>query len=437
MGNATPCCGDRDGRQSKLNAWERSVRTTGGANGGAQAAFAKFQASSVSRGRGTPPVPVMRAGASEPPSRILAVVALALAVPVAVAGPDQLGLAKAAPWLLEVPYPATLVISLLALWWLVLCQLWAKLRLYALGMAIMLFGRDKRWRKTEDPALFGELFATGERRTKRVILIRHGESLWNEVFNRGILRLPFSLAKALIREAFLIPSDDSLFFDSPLNAEGMSQARSLARFLEASSPGRRGDPSEMLEADVAALRGDAGAPAAVLTCSNLRRAMQTALLALPRLAGVTSKVRILSSLQEMTTNVDGVAIAPAGTVDPLEMMVGAGLACDKPFCAEEYFDASENAGQKGIRAKGIDRMEAFCAWALARPEPVVVVVGHSLYFRFLFKTYLPHSSRHQLKKQKMPNGGAVGLTLESTTNGRGRQVFRIAENTITTIYGPK
>ena len=61
--------------------------------------------------------------------------------------------------------------------------------------------------------------------TKRVIFIRHGESDWNEIFNRGFGPLfPVRVITGLVRELFKLPSYDSLFVDSPLSSLGARQA---------------------------------------------------------------------------------------------------------------------------------------------------------------------------------------------------------------------
>ena len=50
----------------------------------------------------------------------------------------------------------------------------------------------------------------------RIIFIRHGESMWNLVFNRGFgPSFLVRLVKAVLYELYLIPFDDSCFLDSP------------------------------------------------------------------------------------------------------------------------------------------------------------------------------------------------------------------------------
>lgn len=82
---------------------------------------------------------------------------------------------------------------------------------------------------------------------------------------------------------------DSLFYDSPLNAEGMRQGWDLLAFLASQAPGCREPgtchkPVEQLQVEdvVSIIMGDAGE--SIVASSILRRAVSTALLALsPRL----------------------------------------------------------------------------------------------------------------------------------------------------------
>ena len=62
---------------------------------------------------------------------------------------------------------------------------------------------------------------------KTLVFIRHGESVWNEMFNKGFIphSFLFRLFRGILREFFLLTTRDSVFYDSPLSAEGESQAR--------------------------------------------------------------------------------------------------------------------------------------------------------------------------------------------------------------------
>jgi len=71
-----------------------------------------------------------------------------------------------------------------------------------------------------------------------LIFVRHCESTWNEVFNKGpilerLLLMPFRIIKALINEAIETPSGGSIFLDSPLSADGLTQvSEALSSFLK-------------------------------------------------------------------------------------------------------------------------------------------------------------------------------------------------------------
>ena len=100
----------------------------------------------------------------------------------------------------------------------------------------------------------------------------------------------------------LIFTSDSFFVDSPLNVDGIEQALQLRKYLwsEKASQGN----NEQLQLLHSVLRGDSEEKSIVVS-STLRRAIATTLLALwPRVNKLREKVRILSTLQEISRNVD-------------------------------------------------------------------------------------------------------------------------------------
>ncbi|KAJ1631980.1 hypothetical protein T492DRAFT_869015 [Pavlovales sp. CCMP2436] len=108
-----------------------------------------------------------------------------------------------------------------------------KLGLLIIGVLHMFFSRDKAYKLSKQPdADLLEQLMTEPMASKRVILIRHGESLWNAVFNKSpMLLMPLRLARALAYEFLVLFELDSVLFDSPLSALGRSQARELAEYL--------------------------------------------------------------------------------------------------------------------------------------------------------------------------------------------------------------
>ena len=91
-----------------------------------------------------------------------------------------------------------------------------KVRLFIRGILYFFFCWDKSFKKPADPgSIFGPLLAQGTPIEKKTIFfVRHGESTWNETFNKGTHRsavvflLGFvpGLIKALLYELYLLLS---------------------------------------------------------------------------------------------------------------------------------------------------------------------------------------------------------------------------------------
>ena len=77
--------------------------------------------------------------------------------------------------------------------------------------------------------------------TKRIIFVRHGESTWNEVFNRGFnLGFPFRLFEGLLSELLPPPHQVQLLRGrAALRPSGTSRPRTFASTCEASTPRTR------------------------------------------------------------------------------------------------------------------------------------------------------------------------------------------------------
>jgi broad specificity phosphatase PhoE len=207
---------------------------------------------------------------------------------------------------------------------------------------------------------------------------------------------------AVLRETllFLRLDDDSVMYDSPLNEEGLKQARELNDLLETYSGAHL--------ADIQAMRG---VSKSVLCSSNLRRAAQTIVLGLQaRLDSSDEKVVCLTSLQEISTNVDTLSITPPHKAP---RHLGAGVPARLAHAGR--WDAQMNAGNKRLRGRGLERLQAFAEWASQQDKPVVVG-GHSLFFRGFFREFLPHGANPLgARDTKIANGGVVAFTLERGT----------------------
>jgi len=98
------------------------------------------------------------------------------------------------------------------------------------------------------------------------------------------------------------------------------------------------------------------------------------------------------------------------------------------------YDVSENFGDKPLNGVGQERIRTFAQWIFTRPERVVIVGGHSLWFRDFFRNFLPHTSDHDSKNAKIKNCGVISFTLARGTHD-GKLQYRIDPSSIQVIYG--
>jgi hypothetical protein len=246
------------------------------------------------------------------------------------------------------------------------------------------------------------------------------------------------LIRALIDEFLMVFKMDSKFLDSPLNFEGIEQALELRRFIESTAhpelkkaPAGRADIFEIL-------RGEKGKPASVVVSSTLRRAVSTTTLALwPRLERTGEKMYVLSSLQEISRNVDTRALSdPKDLADlPFSRLSGHCKPQDGEFDPAKVYDLTENFGNKTRTFYGIKRLQSFNEWAFQRSEPVIIVGGHSLWFKSFFQTYLPFKMTHEAKSKKITNSGVVSFTLHRAEGPDGSPRYRIEPDSIQVVYG--
>eukprot|EP00667_Euglena_gracilis_P016858 EG_transcript_17694 len=315
------------------------------------------------------------------------------------------------------------------LWMFALTNAWAanllyKCQLATMGVTHLLFSRDTKWDKKGDSAIVQDMEPLD---TRRIVFVRHGESQWNEVFNKGfgpsfIVRL----VKAIIAELLLLPyADDSVFFDSGLNTDGVKQASGLYQTLE------KGYKGSDHEAEFKVLRGDAGK--SILVSSNLRRCVATGAIAFwGRLWRHKEKIHVLSCLQEISRNVDTLALTPPKGVPTIAMPAdvnGKGGPLDA-----QYLDGRHNEGNKPLFSNGGKRMAEFAEWAFTREEGTIIVSGHSLWFRSFFNAYLPKSFDHECKKVKIVNSGVIAFTLHRMRFS-GRMLYYIPPDSILELYG--
>jgi len=162
-------------------------------------------------------------------------------------------------------------------------------------------------------------------------------------------------------------------------------------------------------------------PSSIIVASNLRRSIDTARIAsASRLDVPGEKINVLSCLQEIGRNIDTLAISEAyGIASPA--LAGA-VRGEKHH--DELFNVSENHGNKAVLGSGRDRLERFAQWVFQQPQDVIVVYGHSLWFRSFCQEFFPRDVYHENKSAKLRNCAVVSFLLEKQGGKRDAQ-FRI------------
>ena len=131
--------------------------------------------------------------------------------------------------------------------------------LLVFGAVFLVFSSDKVSKKQLKKAHATQAAGGGGvEREVRLIFMRHGESVWNYVFNRGFgPSFLVRLVRVTLHELYLLPWDDSAYIDSPLSALGLEQCEALQRFL-CDCPPRAPHPDPLPRP--AALTGSAHTP---------------------------------------------------------------------------------------------------------------------------------------------------------------------------------
>ena len=322
-----------------------------------------------------------------------------------------------------------------------------KIQLLIDTVKYLAFCSEKKWKKTPDPALaFEKTYAKPPLIEKKtIIFLRHGESSWNDTFNKGDRKLlkfiqgfiP-GLIKAIFYEWYFAVSgkaNESWFYDAPLSDKGRLQAEGVRDFLQ--------KPTEFMlpkeQEYTAILKGMLDKKGAVNSClvsSPLRRATATMAVGLQdRFAKALpeDKMVLLPCLQEISFNPDALCITP-----PYAKILPAWM--DPPAVEPIYGNQTDSrlySGNKPLNGKGIDRLQDFCKLVFTEfPQDAVIAAGHSLWFRSFFRTYLPHASEHISKKKKLINGGLAAFTLQRLTDpDTGDYHYMIDPTSILVLHG--
>jgi broad specificity phosphatase PhoE len=353
-----------------------------------------------------------------------------------------------------------------------------KLRLVYISILYLLLCKDKKWKvpKERDPSSFfpkelggsssSDANPNNHYREKTVILIRHGESTWNDTFNAGdrnklvfvLLFLP-NLIYAILAELYFFLSgkdSESWFYDSALSVKGVAQAEGLRQFLKkekmksGNSLSSNNTNREEHAIKLLLALGEETSSSSHVVSSNLRRAISTAAITLAdRFATAVSssskkskdEIILLPSLQEISFNPDALSILPPrGRVHPTW--------CDNDIfgvSSSDKFSSLVNTkyhtGNKTLDSNGLLRLQQFVTDIFddtKLPKSNIIAVGHSLFFRSFFRVFLPRETEHVSKEKKLVNGGSVMVTLREVTMLDGEKTkkeYMIDPKSIVVIYG--
>ena len=353
-----------------------------------------------------------------------------------------------------------------------------KLKLFHTTVQFLALSKDKKFEiSASDPASFFTKELGGSAASKpagvksyaekTVIMIRHGESTWNDTFNAGdrnkLLFVAFfvpNLLYALFLESYFFVAGkdfESWFYDSALSAKGVRQGEGLRRHLQRETKRigtggvRKGAGATSREDEAVSLLlalGETSSPSSMVVSSNLRRAMSTAAIGLADRFVATAvkgdaarsggdQILLLPSLQEISKNPDALTILPPkGTAHPT--WCDDGISGLPPGTFTGLIDSRHHGGNKDITSNGLIRLNQFCNDvfdASLLPKDCVVATGHSLFFRSMFQVYLPRGTAHVSKKKKLVNGGTVMVTLREATMEGGRKEYMIDPGSVVMVYG--
>jgi broad specificity phosphatase PhoE len=236
----------------------------------------------------------------------------------------------------------------------------------------------------------------------RVVFIRHGESIWNCVANRFGVTWPVRAARYGLETLLMILGNrnDSVIIDSPLSPLGELQATQLSTYVR-SADGQKHVPRDP--------------KTSLVVSSNLRRAMATGAIGLDSRLRANQGERIVidSCLQEGSRNAD----AQSFMTEKRRLADAPVLGHQTATSLGSLFDPSLSMGNKTRDSNVCKRIDAFAARifgegpnglpALPGNPENVILVGHSLWFRWFFQRYLPATSTHIAKTKKMKNCAVV------------------------------
>lgn len=152
------------------------------------------------------------------------------------------------------------------------------------------------------------------------------------------------------------------------------------------------------------------------------------------------QIHLVSSLQEMTRNVDGLSLSYVNELPPLSWSMRQlenTFNVDWELWFNTRLNVSEKDGFKCLQRRGDDRMRSFTQYLFSSVNQDVdtfIVSGHSLWNRMFFRAFLPKNCMHAGKNQKICNGGVVACDFTKYRLVNGMTRYRIDPKSIQIVF---
>ncbi|KAH0485824.1 MAG: hypothetical protein KVP17_002860 [Porospora cf. gigantea B] len=312
-----------------------------------------------------------------------------------------------------------------------------KIRVFFFSIGYVLFSFEQQSLQTTIDAQQQEDLKDFELvETRTIYFIRHAESVWNAAFNRpgflGRIARTFFLC---VGELMLSCQNDSVIVDSPLSTLGITQAQKLNQWVQTGGKIGSSNPPRTVSQAIKVLQGEVDCR---LVCSNLRRAMSTLLICMqPAINHCYKKVFMVSDLQEITRNPDGLSLSNAKTVHEPSFFERSLPVLNMTSMYNTSLDPAFNHGNKSIVSNAADRLMNFAEWLFSSCDESgkvpIVVAGHSMVFMRFFQMFV--RGEHVATKSKIVNCGVIRFEFRKYANASGRVVYDVEKNSIESIYG--
>eukprot|EP01126_Amoeba_proteus_P050927 TRINITY_DN6057_c0_g1_i2.p1 TRINITY_DN6057_c0_g1~~TRINITY_DN6057_c0_g1_i2.p1 ORF type:complete len:162 (+),score=33.96 TRINITY_DN6057_c0_g1_i2:660-1145(+) len=154
-----------------------------------------------------------------------------------------------------------------------------------------------------------------------------------------------------------------------------------------------------------------------------------------RLKDGEERIKVLPCLQEISRQMDTLSITPP-YLPPTPSWVEREYYMDLSKIYNYSVDVTENSGNKPILSgNGLARLMAFNEWLFGHnpSHTIVIVCGHSNWFRSFFRVFLARDSDHKSKISKIANCGVIGFTIYKGIVD-GTHVYKIDEESISVAY---